>query len=132
MRFYGFGVKELTEPEQPNLDLRIDPKLAWALRHPEFFPVDLNVAPRDALLRVPGLGVRNVDRLIEARRWHKVRLSDLARLRVPIKKMTPFIATVDHWPKRADQFDLETRFTKPAEQLDLFPLSNDVGLSPEF
>ena len=80
------------------MPLGIDPKLAWALRHPGKFPVDLHTAPRETLLRVPGLGVRNVDRLLAVRRWHRVTLADLARLRVPLKKVMPFVVTADHRP----------------------------------
>jgi putative DNA modification/repair radical SAM protein len=98
LRFYGFQVEELTTPDQPDLPLGMDPKLAWALRHPGQFPVDLHTAPREILLRVPGLGVRNVDRLIQVRRWHRVTLQDLARLRVPLKKILPFVITSDHRP----------------------------------
>ncbi|HMO27509.1 MAG TPA: putative DNA modification/repair radical SAM protein, partial [Tepidisphaeraceae bacterium] len=86
MRFYGFQASELTTPDSPNLDLKIDPKLAWALRHRAFFPVDLNRAARERLLRVPGLGARTVARLIAMRRWHPVRLHDLATLRVSLTK----------------------------------------------
>ncbi len=98
MRFYGFEAAELTSAEEPNLDLAIDPKLAWALRHREKFPVDVNKAPRELLLRVPGLGVRNVDRIVRIRRWHGLRLADLTRLRVPMKKTLPFIVAADHTP----------------------------------
>ncbi len=61
MRFYGFDVGELTTSTQPDLSFDIDPKLAWALRHRDQFPVHLQKAPRELLLRVPGLGVRNAD-----------------------------------------------------------------------
>jgi putative DNA modification/repair radical SAM protein len=98
LRFYGFDVGELTTAAEPDLALGIDPKLAWALRHPEQFPVDLHAAPRETLLRVPGLGVRNVERLLAVRRWHRVTLADLARLRVPLKKVMPFIIAADHRP----------------------------------
>ncbi|HBZ46123.1 MAG TPA: putative DNA modification/repair radical SAM protein, partial [Stenotrophomonas sp.] len=68
LRFYGYGVEEITDTTQNGmLDLDIDPKLAWAIRHPERFPVDLNVASKEMLLRVPGLGVRNVKRVLMAR-----------------------------------------------------------------
>ncbi len=132
MRFYGFESGELTDAASPNLDLRIDPKLAWALRHRDQFPVDLNRAPRGLLLRVPGLGVKNVDRLLQARRWHKVRLADLARLRVPLKKMLPFIETADHIPKGLEAADLLQRVAPAAEQLDLFASAAEMRLSPEF
>ncbi len=98
LRFYGFDVQELTTEAEPDLPLGIDPKLAWALRHPETFPVDLHTAPRELLLRIPGLGVRNVDRLIVVRRWHRVTLADLARLRLALGKVLPFIVAADHRP----------------------------------
>ena len=63
------------------------------------FPVDLNRAPRELLLRVPGLGVRNVDRILGMRRWHRLMLADLTKLRVPLAKTLPSIVTADHMPK---------------------------------
>src|SRR6201995_4656299 len=99
MRFYGFQVGELTTKLEPDLPLAIDPKLAWALRYPDKFPVDLNKAPRELLLRVPGLGVRNVDRILRIRRLHSLVLADLRRLRVPLAKAQPFIVPADHVPK---------------------------------
>ena len=95
MRFYGFDAAELTTAAAPDLDLAIDPKLAWALRHREAFPVDVNAAPRELLLRVPGLGRRTVERLLQIRRHHRVRTADLSALRVPLKKVRPFLVTAD-------------------------------------
>lgn len=120
MRFYEFRAQELTTEKSPNLDLRIDPKLAWALRNRHLFPVNLNAAPRSMLLRVPGLGVRNVDRIVQARRWHSLSLKDLVRLRVSLKKVMPFVETTDHHPSRSlENEDLHSRLADP-EQLDLF------------
>jgi putative DNA modification/repair radical SAM protein len=119
MRFYGFDQTELTTPEQPNLDERHDPKLAWALRHPESFPVDVNRAAREMLLRVPGLGVRNVDRILRIRRWHSISLADLTRLRVPLQKILPFLITSDHRPAT---FSIATQALR-THQLELFPRS---------
>jgi predicted DNA-binding helix-hairpin-helix protein len=84
MRFYGFHANELTTSDQPNLSLDKDPKLAWALRNRGFFPVDINTAPKEALLRVPGLGVRNVKKILKMRRFHRFRLEDLARLKAAV------------------------------------------------
>ena len=123
LRFYGYEVDEITPPgEAPNLDLAIDPKLAYALRHRERFPVDLNAADREAMLRVPGLGVRNVDRLIALRRVHRIRLEDLLRLRVPLKKAEPFVITADHNPawRLLDEEGLRARLAGPPRQADLF------------
>jgi putative DNA modification/repair radical SAM protein len=121
MRFYGFKANEITSDAAPNLNLRIDPKLAWALRNRHMFPVNVNKAPRHLLLRVPGLGVKNVDRIIQARRWSNVRLSDLIRLRVPMKKMMPFIEAADHHPGNELESDrLISRLAAPPEQMNLF------------
>jgi putative DNA modification/repair radical SAM protein len=100
MRFYGFEPQEITPPSaQGMLSLEVDPKLAWALAHPERFPVDLNRAPRELLLRVPGLGVKAVDRLLLARRHRRVRSDDLKRLHVPVAKVLPFVEVADHRPR---------------------------------
>ncbi|MBL0422663.1 putative DNA modification/repair radical SAM protein [Ramlibacter sp. AW1] len=99
MRFYGFAADEIASPRTGGmLRLEIDPKLAWALAHPERFPVDLNRAPREMLLRVPGLGVKAVDRLLLARRVRRVRADDLRRLNVPLRKVLPFTTADGHRP----------------------------------
>ena len=123
LRFYGFEVGELafgSEGASANLDLDIDPKLSWALRHREWFPVDLNRASREEILRVPGLGVRTVRRLLQIRRWSPIRLQDLTRLRVSVKKCLPFIETLDHNPARLglDGDRLRERFRPPDRQLE--------------
>jgi putative DNA modification/repair radical SAM protein len=100
LRFYGFGVQELFVAPDGMLDLAIDPKLAWALQHRERFPVDINRAAREDLLRVPGLGVRTVNRIVSARGVRKIRFDDLQRLRVPLKRVLPFIVLPDHTPGR--------------------------------
>ena len=121
LRFYDFDAKELALDSTGNLDLSIDPKLAWALQHRESFPVDINRAPRDQLLRVPGLGVKTIDRLIQARRHASLRLEDLARLRCPMAKIAPFIIAADHHPgTRLDDTRLKARLTPKPVQADLF------------
>ncbi len=98
LRFYGFAVDELATDKAGNMSLEIDPKLAWALEHRALFPVDLNSAAREMLLRVPGLGVKTVDRLLASRRHRRIRMDDLSRLRLPVAKLMPFIVTADHHP----------------------------------
>jgi predicted DNA-binding helix-hairpin-helix protein len=93
------------------------------LRNRDKFPVDLNKAPREMLLRVPGLGIRNVDRIIRIRRWHAVRLADLTRLRVPLSKAMPFIIVADHIPRLLERDTLITRFGKTQEQPELFQIA---------
>ncbi|HEX8539050.1 MAG TPA: biotin synthase, partial [Cystobacter sp.] len=127
LRFYGFRVDELAPPEHPDLSLEMDPKLAWALRQREAFPVDVNRAPRERLLRVPGMGVRTVDRLIRIRRWHRITLADLARLRVPLSRVKPFIVSADHRPTGLlDSHRLAERVTPPATQLSLFTAAHEA------
>jgi putative DNA modification/repair radical SAM protein len=119
MRHYGFRAGEIAETD--NLPLDMDPKLAWALRHREFFPVDLNRAPRGRLLRVPGLGVRNVDRILAVRRHHAIRLQDLVRLKAAMTRIRPFIITADFHPNTQllDHPRLAERVAPP-KQLSLF------------
>jgi putative DNA modification/repair radical SAM protein len=128
VRFYGFNAAELTTDAAPNLDLAIDPKLAWALRNRHLFPIDLNKAPRDLLLRIPGLGTKSVEKLLRVRRWHKVRLDDLPRLHLSVKKILPFVTTADYNSANLalDRDDLSDRFTTPARQLDLFAIEPSV------
>lgn len=124
MRYYGYDHTELTTPEARNLDLDRDPKLTWALRHREQFPVDVNTAPREVLLRIPGLGVRNVQRILKSRRHRRITLADLGRMRVALKRARYFIETDDPNPdlRHLDRPDLATRITSgpPNRQLLLF------------
>ncbi len=122
LRFYGFKVEEITPPDHPELSLDKDPKLAWALRHREFFPVNINKASRSALLRVPGIGVRNVNRILQNRRLRALRLEDLVRLKVSVQKVRFFVVTADHNPsaQQIDSVRLPQRFTPEPAQLSLF------------
>lgn len=128
VRFYEFKADELTTNVAPNLDLAIDPKLSWALRNRHVFPIDLNKAPRESLLRVPGLGTKSVDRIVKVRRWHKLRLDDLPRLHVSVKKILPFVITADYNSAalRIDRDDLRDQFSGPQRQLDLFATEPSV------
>jgi putative DNA modification/repair radical SAM protein len=119
LRFYGFSTHELFGTPDDMLDLQIDPKLAWALRHREQFPVDINRAAREALLRVPGLGVRAVKRIVAARRNRTVRLEDLQRLRVPLRRVLPFIEIPGHTPRQLESSGLEQQLRGPPSQLSL-------------
>jgi len=124
MRFYGFSPPEIGEATTDGmLDLAIDPKLAWALNRRERFPVDVNTAPREAMLRVPGLGVKSVDRLISVRRYRTLRLEDVARLCRGIDKVRPFIVTLDWTPGGlTDAADLRARISPDPQpvQMSLF------------
>jgi putative DNA modification/repair radical SAM protein len=122
MRYYGFNVEEIAASgEKGMLDLDVDPKLAWALRNRHLFPVDVNRAEREMLLRVPGLGARAVDRIVLARRHTMLRLEDVARLTSGLKRAKPFLVTADYHPKRKlDRQDLRERLIEKPQQLRLF------------
>jgi putative DNA modification/repair radical SAM protein len=122
MRFYGFQPGELTTAADQNLSLDHDPKLAWALRYREFFPVDVNRAGKWALLRVPGLGVRSVERILRIRRYRRLTLADVAKLKVPMNRARYFLITADHNPyaKQIDTSRLPLRIPLEAPQLSLF------------
>jgi putative DNA modification/repair radical SAM protein len=120
-RYYGFSTDEIVST-LPNgmLDLEIDPKLAWALRNRGFFPVDVNTAPREKLLRIPGIGARTVDRIITTRRHRTLRLDDIARLAGSLRRSKAFIVTADHRPHELDEAHLRAKLAPPARQLTLF------------
>jgi putative DNA modification/repair radical SAM protein len=127
MRFYGFERQEIVSATSDGmLDLAMDPKLAWALANRDRFPLDVNRADRELLLRVPGLGARTVDRLLDLRRLKRITLEDLRRLSGSDRRLRPFVVT-DDWRPGAltDASDLGRRMkgaAKAAEpaQLSLF------------
>lgn len=127
VRFYKFDATELTSTDAPNLPLDIDPKTAWALRNRHAFPVNVNTASREELLRVPGFGVKNVERILQMRPFRKITLLDIAKLRIPLKRAKYFIITQDHNPDvfLVDANDLKERIKPEDKQLSLF----DVKLS---
>ena len=102
IRFYGFAHDEIVPDNSDNtsgmLSLDTDPKLAWALANRAQFPVNINTAPREMLLRIPGLGVQSVQRILQARRVRQVRLEDLQRMHIPLKKVMPFVLLPNHQP----------------------------------
>jgi len=154
IRFYGFRADELTSADPASeasvaragdLSLEIDPKLGWALRHRGFYPVDVNLASREALLRIPGIGFRNANRILQARRHTRLRLVDLKRLRVALNRARPFLIAADHHPD-ADLLDsprlrehLHPRAPRPTDnvsvpnaQLSLFEPSAIAARTGEF
>ena len=128
MRFYDYSPAEVVaaaDEATGMLPLDIDPKLAWALKFRDRFPVDVNRAPREMLLRVPGLGVKAVNAILTSRRWRRLRLDDVARLTVSVAKLRPFIVAEDWRPVvLADKAELGTAVKPPIapkkQQLELF------------
>ena len=91
LRFYHFKVEEIVDDQHTNLDLEVDPKLAWALRHPEAFPIDINTADYEMLLRVPGLGTKSAWLIVNSRRFNRLTSYDLKKMGVVMKKAKYFI-----------------------------------------
>ena len=122
MRNYAFAIDEVAAATDGGmLPLDIDPKLAWALKHRDRFPVDVNTAEREMLLRVPGLGSRAVARIVAARRHCRLRLDDVARVTASLKRARPFLIAADHRPVGlTDRADLRQRLAAPPKQLSLF------------
>ncbi len=133
IRMYGFQVHEIFSKNE-SLSLDLDPKLSWALANRDFFPVDVNLGSREELLRIPGLGIRNVDRIIEGRRHRKIRWEDLLRLRLNLEKVKHFISTGErenHLGLLLSDHAIVEKFTKKESvQLDLFE-SSESALSGE-
>lgn len=137
IRNYGFAAHEVTDGlDGGNLDLEKDPKLAWAIRHRQLFPVDVNRASKSLLLRIPGIGVRNVQRILNARRFHRMRLEDLARLNVTLSRAKWFIITADHNPDvfRLDKASFPDVFKRRIVQPSLFetPRLSPTAVTGEF
>jgi len=121
MRFYGFSSGEVAASADASgqFALDMDPKLAWALKHRGFFPLDVNRAPREALLRIPGLGVKAVERILAARRHRRLRLEDVGRMTVSLARLRPFLIAADWRPVTLADAILAPRRAQ-SEQLELF------------
>ena len=126
LRFYGFSVEEISEDNSDQagmLDLDIDPKLAWALRHRDLFPINVNCASREMLLRIPGVGAIGASKIIHSRRFKRLRYGDLVKCGISIKKVSPFIEALDYLPesKLLEGENLRLYFTqKTSPQMSLF------------
>ena len=98
LRFYGFRAEELLDASHPDFNPQVDPKCSWALRHLDFFPVEVNRADYEALLRVPGLGVVSARRILTARRSGPLRLENLPKLGVVMKRAQYFLTASGRLP----------------------------------
>lgn len=124
IRFYGFSPTDVAQATDSAgmLPLDIDPKLAFALRNRALFPIDVNRASREQMMRVPGLGLRAVDRILSSRRWRTLRIEDVARLTVSVAKVRPFIIAQGWSPTiLSDRADLSAWVKPKQQQLELFP-----------
>ncbi len=134
LRFYGFKADELTTLEKPNLSLDVDPKTAWAVAHREYFPVDVNRGTREQLLRIPGIGARNADRILVLRRHRSISLEDLRKLRVSVSRAKYFVVTSDYNAsvRKIDAENLrELLAPSKNKQMSLFDDSQNVSKDAE-
>ncbi|NII84506.1 MULTISPECIES: putative DNA modification/repair radical SAM protein [unclassified Pedobacter] len=95
MRFYGFKVQEILNDANPNLDIDIDPKLSWAIRNMQHFPVDINTADYKMILRIPGIGVMSAQKIVQARKFGKLRIDQLKKIGVAYNRAKHFIVCLD-------------------------------------
>jgi putative DNA modification/repair radical SAM protein len=131
LRFYGFGVDELISQDDPHLDMQIDPKLNWALKNLDQFPLDINKADREMIQRVPGIGVESAKKIVEARRFSKLNWDHLKKLNIAANRAKYFLSMrtdearhKDYSPQQIKNFILSYSQTKYAAnhspQLNLF------------
>jgi predicted DNA-binding helix-hairpin-helix protein len=132
MRFYGFEADEILDPAHPYLDLEIDPKLAWALRNRHLFPIDVNVADKAMILRIPGVGARSAERIVQARRFSSLTKENLHQFGVVMKRAKHFLTCRGMAPAALGELDEQAvrrqilfggkavRSALVTQQLDLF------------
>lgn len=122
LRLYGYHISELFGGSDESLRYDVNPKLAWALANQHFFPVDVNRASKQKLLRVPGIGLKSVERILQARRFQKLRLNHLAKIGVLLRQARFFITTEDANPfvRELGTKQMEVAFAPPQTQLTLF------------
>lgn len=125
MRFYGFRASEIANEENPQLDLEVDPKVAWALRNPHMFPVDINKADPAMLLRVPGIGTHSVQLILMARKHNRLNSSHLQKMGVVMKRARYFITC--HELRSQNIQDLKPEFVRQL-LLEKKPAGNDGAI----
>ena len=126
LRFYGFSVEEIVE-EGENLSMEFDPKCAWALRNMHLFPVEINRAPLEMLLRVPGIGAKNAHKILQARKYAKLTFEDLLKMRIALKRAKHFITCGGKFLGAAHESQVRGLLTaietqESEEQLDIFSM----------
>lgn len=128
LRFYHFNAEEILTPDMPNFDEELDPKCTWALRHRELFPVEINRAPYEMILRIPGIGVKSALRIVRMRRYGNLSFANLSRLGIVMKRARYFMTVNGKYygPGNIDMADLRDalvskRAAKAAREMSLFP-----------
>jgi putative DNA modification/repair radical SAM protein len=135
LRFYGFSAHELLDEQRPNLDTRFDPKSDWALRHLQLFPVEVNRVEYEVLLRVPGIGVRSAQRIVQARRQARLGEAELKKLGVVLKRARYFLTAGGRYlggikldgPRLIERLLAPARRPARLDQLELFAVTPDAS-----
>jgi predicted DNA-binding helix-hairpin-helix protein len=133
LRFYGFGYEEIVTENKPNLDEELDPKTFWALNNLHLFPIEINRASKEELIRIPGIGVRGANKIIKARRFKRLKLEDLVALRISVKRAKYFILCDGRFQKEIPLYEehikkaLLTPPNQKPQQLNLFDISGITG-----
>lgn len=119
IRFYGFNANEILDERSPFLDEKLDPKMAYAMRHPEMFPIDVNDAGYFKILRIPGLGIKTAKMIVQSRKFGKIRAEHLRKMGVAWNRAKYFLVCADHF---APQFNANTKdfLLTQTSQLQLF------------
>ena len=133
IRFYGFEYNEILTELTPNLDEELDPKTFWALKNMQLFPIEINKASKEELIRIPGIGVRSAYKIIKARRFKRLKLEDLKALRVSIKRAKYFILCDGHFQKDIPFYEEHIKQAlimspkQKVQQANLFDVSGITG-----
>ena len=133
LRFYDFSWDEIVTDEFPNLDDDLDPKAFWALNNLKYFPMEINTASKEELLRIPGIGARGVQKIINARRFKRLTFNDLKKLKISIKKAMYFITRNKEFQRQVPFYreNLRLALIKPEPkkliQPSLFDISSITG-----
>ena len=133
LRFYDFSWDEIVTDEFPNLDQDLDPKAFWALNNLKYFPMEINTASKEELLRIPGIGARGVQKIINARRFKRLTFNDLKKLKISIKKAMYFITCNKEFQRQVPFYreNLRLALIKPEPkkliQPSLFDISSITG-----
>ncbi|MFV5513932.1 putative DNA modification/repair radical SAM protein [Acinetobacter gerneri] len=130
MRFYGFAAEEIVDQRYPNLDLDVDPKLSWALRHPEMFPIDINQADYQMILRVPGIGLKSAMKIVQARRFSKIHIDQLKKMGVAYNRAQYFIRCADtpQFKKEQQPFQIRQQILQAGQSKYTAQLSPQLSL----
>jgi putative DNA modification/repair radical SAM protein len=127
LRFYGFGYDELLSQERPHLDEALDPKTIWAMQNLHLFPVEINSASKEELIRIPGIGIRGAHKILSARRFQRLTFEDLSKLKISLKRARYFITCHREFQKEVPLYEETLRRALTAPKKGYMPNLFDVS-----